>query len=61
VPWENVFGYMEKANKFFPRTGFLPQLRRAVHGGIGSRRLDLPDLTDPGELIYHVMRAATAG
>ncbi len=32
VPWENVFVYgdMEKANNFFPRTGFLP--RFVVHG-----------------------------
>jgi 4-hydroxyphenylacetate 3-monooxygenase len=32
VPWENVFvfGDMEKANNFFPRTGFLP--RFVVHG-----------------------------
>src|SRR3954468_8434146 len=32
VPWENVFVYgdMEKANIFFPRTGFLP--RFVVHG-----------------------------
>ena len=32
VPWENVFVYgdLEKANNFFPRTGFLP--RFVVHG-----------------------------
>ena len=32
VPWENVFVYgdIEKANNFFPRTGFLP--RFVVHG-----------------------------
>jgi 4-hydroxyphenylacetate 3-monooxygenase len=32
VPWENVFVYgdVEKANNFFPRTGFLP--RFVVHG-----------------------------
>src|ERR1700720_1141190 len=32
VPWENVFVYgdMEKANNFFPRSGFLP--RFVVHG-----------------------------
>jgi 4-hydroxyphenylacetate 3-monooxygenase len=32
VPWENVFvwGDVEKANNFFPRTGFLP--RFVVHG-----------------------------
>jgi 4-hydroxyphenylacetate 3-monooxygenase len=32
VPWENVFVYrdMERANNFFPRTGFLP--RFVVHG-----------------------------
>jgi len=32
VPWENVFVYgdMEKANNFFPQTGFLP--RFVVHG-----------------------------
>jgi 4-hydroxyphenylacetate 3-monooxygenase len=32
VPWENVFVYgdMDKANNFFPRTGFLP--RFVVHG-----------------------------
>jgi 4-hydroxyphenylacetate 3-monooxygenase len=32
VPWENVFVYgdIEKANNFFPRTGFLP--RFGVHG-----------------------------
>src|SRR6202008_4181561 len=32
VPWENVFVYgdVEKANTFFPRTGFLP--RFVVHG-----------------------------
>ncbi|HET9131788.1 MAG TPA: 4-hydroxyphenylacetate 3-hydroxylase N-terminal domain-containing protein, partial [Terriglobia bacterium] len=32
VPWENVFvnGDIEKANNFFPRTGFLP--RFVVHG-----------------------------
>src|SRR6202012_4489687 len=32
VPWENVFVYgdVEKANNFFPRTGFLP--RFGVHG-----------------------------
>jgi aromatic ring hydroxylase len=32
VPWENVlvYGDMEKANNFFPRTGFLP--RFVVHG-----------------------------
>ena len=32
VPWENVFVYgdLEKANNFFPRTGFLP--RFGVHG-----------------------------
>jgi 4-hydroxyphenylacetate 3-monooxygenase len=32
VPWENVFVYgdVEKANNFFPRTGFLP--RALVHG-----------------------------
>src|SRR5690606_36526207 len=32
VPWENVFVYgdVEKANNFFPQTGFLP--RFVVHG-----------------------------
>ena len=32
VPWENVFVYgdVEKANNFFPRTGFLP--RALFHG-----------------------------
>ena len=32
VPWENVFVYgdMDRANNFFPRTGFLP--RFVVHG-----------------------------
>jgi 4-hydroxyphenylacetate 3-monooxygenase len=32
VPWENVFVYadVEKANNFFPRTGFLP--RALLHG-----------------------------
>jgi 4-hydroxyphenylacetate 3-monooxygenase len=32
VPWENVFvyGYLEKASTFFPRSGFLPRL--ALHG-----------------------------
>ena len=32
IPWENVFVYgdVEKANNFFPRTGFLP--RFGVHG-----------------------------
>ena len=32
IPWENVFVYgdVEKANNFFPRTGFLP--RFVVHG-----------------------------
>ncbi len=31
VPWENVFVYdVEKANDFFPRSGFLPRL--AFHG-----------------------------
>lgn len=32
IPWENVFVYgdIEKANNFFPRTGFLP--RFVVHG-----------------------------
>jgi 4-hydroxyphenylacetate 3-monooxygenase len=32
VPWENVFVYgdLERANNFFPRTGFLP--RFVVHG-----------------------------
>ena len=32
VPWENVFVFadVEKANNFFPRTGFLP--RFVVHG-----------------------------
>jgi aromatic ring hydroxylase len=32
VPWEDVFacGDVEKANNFFPRTGFLP--RFVVHG-----------------------------
>jgi len=32
VPWENVFVYgdLDKANNFFPRTGFLP--RFVVHG-----------------------------
>src|SRR5579883_2741433 len=32
VPWENVFVYgdVEKANNFFPRTGFLP--RALIHG-----------------------------
>ena len=32
VPWENVFCYgdVEKANNFFPRTGFLP--RALLHG-----------------------------
>jgi 4-hydroxyphenylacetate 3-monooxygenase len=31
VPWENVFVYdVEKANNFFPRTGFLP--RFVLHG-----------------------------
>ncbi|MGE0733301.1 MAG: 4-hydroxyphenylacetate 3-hydroxylase family protein [Alphaproteobacteria bacterium] len=32
VPWENVFVYgdIEKANNFFPRTGFLP--RALIHG-----------------------------
>jgi 4-hydroxyphenylacetate 3-monooxygenase len=32
VPWENVFVYrdMERANNFFPQTGFLP--RALVHG-----------------------------
>src|SRR5471030_851471 len=32
VPWENVFVYgdIDKANNFFPRTGFLP--RFVVHG-----------------------------
>ena len=28
MPWENVFVYgdIEKANNFFPRTGFLPRV-----------------------------------
>ena len=32
IPWENVFVYgdMDRANNFFPRTGFLP--RFVVHG-----------------------------
>ena len=32
VPWEDVFVYgdVEKANNFFPRTGFLP--RAFIHG-----------------------------
>ena len=32
IPWENVFIYgdIESANNFFPRTGFLP--RAVVHG-----------------------------
>ena len=32
VPWENIFVYgdVEKANNFFPRTGFLPRV--VVHG-----------------------------
>ena len=32
VPWEDVFVYgdVEKANNFFPRTGFLP--RALIHG-----------------------------
>jgi 4-hydroxyphenylacetate 3-monooxygenase len=37
VPWEDVFVYgdVEKANNFFPRTGFLP--RALIHGCTGSR------------------------
>ena len=42
VPWENVFVYgdIEKANNFFPRTGFLPRVRRPrLHAARGEARL----------------------
>ena len=42
VPWENVFVYgdVEKANNFFPRTGFLPRFVRArLHAARGQARL----------------------
>jgi aromatic ring hydroxylase len=42
VPWENLFVYgdVEKANNFFPQTGFLPALRRPwVHASCREARL----------------------
>ena len=56
VPWENVFVYgdVEKANNFFPRTGFLPRARAAwLHAARGEARLHRGPVAEGGRSDRH--------